>query len=237
MQHVEVLFSIAGHKIQKVIQRAALFHIQFDKLGPLFKGKAKQVADAISMVAPNSIKGKDNVMVVVAGENVVVPSSCFELGTRKEKVSGRKLVPHVIEPSYGVDRILFAVLEHAYSSKDNYVTLHLKGSIAPVKAGVFPLMARDGLDGLATEIHRGLSSQGLMAYYDDSGSIGRRYARMDEIGTPCCVTVDYDTKSDGTVTLRDRDTSEQVRIRMEKVPEAVRLMVNGGGLKSTTSLD
>ena len=209
---------------------------KFDKLGPTFKKNAKMVGEAISRLSPESVKGKDSVTVEVAGEKLSVPSSCFEIGTRKEKVSGRKLVPHVIEPSYGVDRMLFAVLEHAYSSREDYVTLRLKGLVAPVKVGVFPLMARDGLETIALDIHERLTSLGLMSYYDDSGSIGRRYARMDEVGTPCCVTVDYDTKADGTVTLRDRDTSEQVRIPKERVPEAVRLMVRGGGLAALASL-
>jgi glycyl-tRNA synthetase len=209
---------------------------RFDRLGPLFKGRAKQVAEALSKIPSSKAKGKESVTVDVAGERVVVPSSCFEVGTRKEKVSGRKLVPHVIEPSYGVDRILYAVLEHAYSTKEDYVTLRLKGSMAPIKAGVFPLMARDGLDGIAIQIRDDLSSHGLMVYYDDSGSIGRRYARMDEVGTPCCVTVDYDTKSDDTVTVRDRDTSEQVRVPRKRVPEAVTAMVDGKGLKSLAGL-
>jgi len=199
----------------------------FGALGPLFKGKAKLVAEAIAGLSPDVVRGKDKVTVEVAGSRMEIPKSCYEISTKREKVSGRKLVPHVIEPSYGVDRILYAVLDHAYTKKDDYVTLKLSPSVAPVKAGVFPLMPKDGLDKVAEEIYGNLTSSGITAYYDDSGSIGRRYARMDEIGTPCCITVDFDTMKDGEVTLRDRDSSEQVRIERTGVVSAVEAVVSG----------
>jgi glycyl-tRNA synthetase len=208
----------------------------FGALGPLFKGKAKQVAEALSMLPVGSVAGKDHVSVEVDGEKHSVPSSCYDVATRKEKVSGRKLVPHVIEPSYGVDRILFSVLDHAYTQKDDYVILRLKGLVAPIKAGVFPLMARDGLDEIAGAICDELTKAGLAAYYDDSGSIGRRYARMDEIGTPCCITVDYDSKEDGKVTIRERDTAKQLRVDIAKVPRAVKTLLSGGDLESVSAL-
>jgi len=206
----------------------------FGALGPAFKGKAKQVAEALTKLPVASVKGKDKVVVEVSGEKVTVPGSCYEISLRKEKVSGRKLVPHVIEPSYGVDRILFAVLDHSYAVKDDYVTLRLRGLVAPIKAGVFPLMPRDDLDTIALEIHESLAKAGYPTYYDDSGSIGRRYARMDEVGTPCCITVDYDTKTDGCVTIRERDTANQIRVRKEEVPKAVEMIVGGTSLESLT---
>jgi glycyl-tRNA synthetase len=209
---------------------------KFDAVGPLFKAKAKSVAVALGKLLPDRVRGKKSIEVEVGGEKITVPSSCIEIGVRKEKVSGRKIVPHVIEPSYGVDRILYAVLEHAYARKDDRVVLGLKGSVAPIKAGVFPLMAKDGLDSIALELNAFLSEAGVASYYDDSGSIGRRYARMDEVGTPCCVTVDYDTKSNGTVTIRERDTAEQVRVRKELVPKAVEALLEGAELGSVSSL-
>jgi len=210
----------------------------FGALGPVFKGKAKAVAEALAKLQPSSVKGRQSVEVELEGGKVEVPSSCFEVVRRKEKVSGRKLVPHVIEPSYGADRLLYTVLEHAYSKgKEDYITLKLKGLVAPVKAGVFPLMPRDGLDEIALRIEKSLMSAGLASYYDDSGSIGRRYARMDEIGTPCCVTVDYDSKKDGMVTIRDRDSQEQVRVRIEAVPKAVEAIVGGASIGSVKGLD
>ena len=204
--------------------------VRFDVLGKLFKGDTKKVADALAQLPADQVRGRAEVQVSVDGRTVKVPSSCFEAVLKKEKVSGRKLVPHVIEPAYGVDRILYAVLEHAYQKKDDYVTLRLKARVAPIKAGVFPLMSRDGLDGIAMGVYDQLAAAGIQAFYDDGGSIGRRYARMDEVGTPCCITVDYDTKENGTVTLRERDSSEQVRVRTEDVPSAVVKLLSGAGL-------
>ena len=208
----------------------------FGALGPLFKDKAKQVAGVLAKMTVVSVKGKKEVAVEIGGERLQVPSSCFEISTRKEKVSGRKLVPHVIEPSYGVDRMLYAVLDHSYRKKDDYVTLRLKSLVAPIKVGVFPLMAKDGLDKIASGILEAVLRAGFAAYYDDSGSIGRRYARMDEVGTPCCVTVDYDTKTDGTVTIRERDSADQIRIKQELVPRAVGALLSGANLESLPKL-
>ncbi len=208
----------------------------FGALGPRFKGRAKLVAEALAKLPVGSVRGKDSATVTVEGEMVTVPSSCYDIAVKKEKVSGRKLVPHVIEPSYGVDRILFSVLDHAYSVKDDYVTMRLKGLVAPIKAGVFPLMAKDGLDEIAMRICEDLVKAGLTAYYDDSGSIGRRYARMDEIGTPCCITVDYESKDDGKVTIRERDTAEQQRVEIGESAKAVERLLSGGDLRRLKDL-
>lgn len=208
----------------------------FGALGPLFKGEAKQVAEAISKLTPDIVRDKDRVQLEVSGKRFEVPASCYEVVMRKEKVSGRKLVPHVIEPSYGVDRILYAVLDHSYAKKDDYAVLRLKGIVAPIKAGVFPLMPKDGLDSIALELCEELTSNGIAAYYDDSGSIGRRYARMDEVGTLCCLTVDFESKNDGAVTLRDRDTSEQVRISRSKAIQAVSALVSGSSFEDVRKL-
>jgi len=204
----------------------------FGALGPLFKGHAKQVSEALAGLSPQQVEGKTEVSLEIGGKNFVVPSNCYEVVRRREKVSGRKFVPHVIEPSYGVDRMLYAVLDHSYTKKDDYVTLRLKSMVAPVKVGVFPLMARDDLDTMAMEIYSQLTGSGITAYYDDSGSIGRRYARMDEIGTPCCVTVDYDSKTDRSVTIRDRDSTNQMRVKMDRVLETVKALLAGSSFAS-----
>ncbi|MEW5747808.1 MAG: glycine--tRNA ligase [Candidatus Thermoplasmatota archaeon] len=214
--------------------------VRFDVMGKMFKGDTKMVAEALSGMPVGSLKGVEEVTVHAGGRAFQVPSECFEVSMRKEKVTGRKFVPHVIEPAYGVDRILYAVLEHAYSKSakdgEEYVTLKLKGLVAPFKAGVFPLMARDGLDDVASSIQASLSEAGMHTYYDDAGSIGRRYARMDEVGTPCCITVDYQTKEDGTVTVRDRDSTEQRRIKRENVVQAVARLASGAGLGALDGL-
>jgi glycyl-tRNA synthetase len=185
-------------------------------LGPLFKGRAGKIAETLAGMSPDLLsKDCREVQVVIDGEKITVPADCFQVVKVKEKASGVKIVPHVIEPSYGLDRILYAILDHAYSKEGDYTRLKLRGRVAPLKLGIFPLVTKDGLDKVAEEIFDHLTRLGVSCQYDDAGSIGRRYARMDEIGTPFCVTVDYDTLKDDTVTLRERDGAEQVRVKVK----------------------
>ena len=136
-----------------------------------------------------------------------------------DPVTNEKFVPYCVEPSLGVDRMVLAFLCNAYEEqeleKDTRVVLHLHPALAPYKAAVLPLQ-KNKLGGLATEIHDELSKY-FMVDYDETGSIGKRYRREDEIGTPLCITVDFDTVEDGTVTVRDRDTMEQVRIHRNEL--------------------
>ena len=209
---------------------------KYDVMGKLFRGDTKALAEVVAQLPPDAARDRDSVQVDMDGRKFEVPSTCYELAVTTEKISGDKFVPHVIEPAYGVDRILYTLLEHAYRVRDDYVTLSLKGLVAPVKVGVFPLMARDGLDDIARRLYDSFVAEGVAAYYDDSGSIGRRYARMDEVGTPCCVTVDYETKEDGQVTIRDRDSADQVRVKLNDVICAVRNMIEGRSPQSPASM-
>ena len=102
------------------------------------------------------------------------------------------------------------------------VVLSLLPELAPIKVAVFPLVKKDGLPEVAEKIHADLRRAAVPSFFDAAGSIGRRYRRQDEAGTPWCVTVDGQTLEDGTVTIRDRDTLEQVRVSAESVPEWVR---------------
>ncbi|QQR82910.1 glycine--tRNA ligase [Candidatus Campbellbacteria bacterium] len=127
----------------------------------------------------------------------------------------KRFIPHVIEPSLGVDRTVLAVLCDAYREEpvedDVRVVLGLPAAIAPYQVAVLPLMKKDGLSEKAQEIYKELSKSARVLY-DESGSIGKRYRRQDEIGTPVCVTVDHQTLEDGTLTIRDRDTMKQERV-------------------------
>jgi glycyl-tRNA synthetase len=107
------------------------------------------------------------------------------------------------------------------------VVLALHPRLAPLKAAVFPLVKKDGLPELAHKLHDGLKKAALPSFYDEAGSIGRRYRRQDEAGTPWCITVDGQTNEDGTVTLRDRDTLEQSRVSADKVVGWVREKLAG----------
>ncbi len=202
-------------------------------IGPNFKAKAKAVSEAISAQPPSAIKdGK--LRINVDGEDIELGSEYFQVIKRTEKVSGERVIPHVIEPSHGLDRIFYSVLEHAYDydEKEDYVVLRLAPAVAPIKVGVFPLMEKDGLDDLAQRIYGKVHTSRVEAYYDGSGTIGRRYARMDEVGTPWCITVDYDSLKDGTVTIRDRDTTEQKRIQAEDVPRIIDELLAGRSFDS-----
>ena len=125
---------------------------------------------------------------------------------------GEKVIPHVIEPSYGIDRIIYAILESAFheevvspAKEEKRRVLRFKKEIAPVRAAVFPLLNREELKRKAEEVFNMLreemQKQGAIVVYDDSGSIGRRYRRQDEIGTPFCITIDYETLENDTVTV------------------------------------
>ncbi|MEM3401587.1 MAG: glycine--tRNA ligase [Nitrososphaerota archaeon] len=124
---------------------------------------------------------------------------------------GEKIIPHVFELSMGVDRSLFCILEHSYTKESDRTLLKLPPMLAPIQVAVFPLVTKDGLDKKAMEVYEALKLD-FDAIYDDSGSIGRRYRRQDEIGTPFCVTIDYQTMENETVTVRDRDTMNQERV-------------------------
>jgi len=135
---------------------------------------------------------------------------------------GRRFIPHVVEPSFGSDRLVYVAVEYAYQAKKDRALLSLPRDLAPVQVGVYPLVSKDGLPEKAKEVFKFLVSKGFTAEYDESGSIGRRYARADEVGTPLGVTIDYDTLKDETVTIRDRDSWKQVRTEIRQLPELFR---------------
>jgi glycyl-tRNA synthetase len=160
----------------------------------------------------------------------------FDL-SRHQEYSGKRLeyidpatneryVPYVIETSMGVDRAALVLLADAYREDEvegeTRVVLSLNPQIAPMKVGVFPLVKKDGMPEMAEKLHHALRAAAIPSFYDVSGAIGRRYRRQDEVGTPWCVTVDGQSTEDGTVTIRDRDTLEQVRVASDEVVDWVR---------------
>jgi glycyl-tRNA synthetase len=196
-------------------------------LGPKFKSDAGKIKAVLEGMNADDLVGKDTVTLEIEGETFEVSVDCFDVQMVKEKESGRRYTPSVIEPSYGIDRIFYSVLEHAYSEEDDYVTLKLDPSIAPIKVGVFPLMGKDELNSKSRPIDEAIRDKGIITYYDESGSIGRRYARMDEVGTPYCITVDYDTLKDDTVTIRDRDSKEQTRVKIDGIFDVLMKLLGG----------
>jgi glycyl-tRNA synthetase len=161
--------------------------------------------------------------------------------TQHQKFSGRDMtyfdddtkeryIPYVVEPSGGVDRAALAFLCEAYcedTAPDEHgqpqarTVMKLHPRLAPTKAAVFPLVKKDGMPEIATKIYRALKAAGLASFYDEKGAVGRRYRRQDEAGTPFCFTVDGQTLQDQTVTVRDRDSLQQVRLPADAVVDYV----------------
>lgn len=145
-----------------------------------------------------------------------------------DESTGEKFIPHCIEPTFGVERTILAVLSSAYTvdklGDEERVYLKLSPNIAPVRAAVFPLLKnKPELVSKAREVYSMLKSEIPNIEWDDNGNIGKRYRRQDEIGTPHCITVDFDTLEDDTITLRDRDTGEQERVLIADLVSRIKL--------------
>jgi len=191
-------------------------------LGPEFGGQAGAVVDALERLAAEDPGAFDaeSVPVEVDGETVSVPVEATGFEVVEETEHGEHVTPHVVEPSFGVDRLVYTVLVHALRQDEvdgeSRTYLALPPSVAPTFVGVFPLTG--ALEPRAEALVERLREHGLSAAYDASGSIGRRYRRQDEVGTPFCVTVDERTADDDTVTVRERDSTEQVRVDLADLP-------------------
>jgi glycyl-tRNA synthetase len=133
-----------------------------------------------------------------------------------DPITNEKVLPHVFELSLGIDRSIYSILENSFSEdKDNNRTfLKLKPYLAPIVVGILPLVKKPEIEEIAKQIYTNLKKD-FDAYYDESGSIGRRYRRLEEIGVPFAITVDYDSLIDNSVTIRYRDTMEQKRIKIK----------------------
>jgi glycyl-tRNA synthetase len=161
--------------------------------------------------------------------------------TYRDELTNERYTPHVIEPSAGADRATLAFLCEAYhedqapdenGQMQSRVVLRLNPRIAPIKAAVFPLVKKDGMPEVAKEIY-GALKQKFNVFYDEKGAVGRRYRRQDEAGTPYCITVDGQSLSDRTVTIRDRDSLEQHRVKIDDVVAEVERRVLTAGQTAT----
>ncbi|MEM0475477.1 MAG: glycine--tRNA ligase [Candidatus Norongarragalinales archaeon] len=149
-----------------------------------------------------------------------------------DEAAKQKIIPFVVEPSLGTDRLVFTLLCEAFKEKiekgETKTILSLNPRIAPVQACVFPLMKKDGLAEKARGVFDSLKKEGFAVEYDESGSIGKRYARADEIGTPFCITIDYDSLEKNDCTIRERDSAAQERVKLKDLPRKLRAKLEGG---------
>ncbi|KAI1434209.1 glycyl-tRNA synthetase [Xylaria sp. CBS 124048] len=218
--------------------------LQRNKFGPKFKRDSKAVEAALMETSQKRreqlakvLEETGSITIDIAnvpGGKVTVPREVFVIEQRTRVENIREFVPNVIEPSFGIGRILYALLEHSYWTRGTSGTdearsvLSFLPQVAPTKVLIVPLSNNDAFDSYCHELSRKLRSMGVSNRIDDSSaSIGKRYSRNDELGTPLGITVDFQTVQDGTVTLRDRDSTDQVRSEKETILAAIKAMVEG----------
>ncbi|UCF45579.1 MAG: glycine--tRNA ligase [Candidatus Bathyarchaeota archaeon] len=197
------------------------------KMGPAFKAEATKVADLLLKASAEEVATSLEKNGYYMVENYRILPNHVDFSCQETVVRGKRFIPHVVEPSFGSDRLVYVTLEYAYHVKDDRVLMSFPRTIAPTQIGVYPLVSKDGLVEKAEEMHKLLVNEGFTAEFDETGSIGRRYARADEAGVPLGITIDYDTMSDGTVTIRNRDSWQQVRSPIKDLPELLQKYFKG----------
>ena len=195
-------------------EEAEVWRPDIGKLGKEFRGDAKLILEAIK-----DIELKPGIALNIDGESIVLDESYMDLKVERKS---QMVYPNVVEPSFGLDRILYCLLESSWNVEGEREWVSLPQDTSPYDLLVAPLMTKDGLDEKAHEIMKAAIDVGVDAYYDEAGSIGRRYARADEIGIFYSMTIDHQTLEDGTITLRERDSKNQSRIQIEDALNRVR---------------
>jgi glycyl-tRNA synthetase len=218
-EHADDSFTVFREYDEPVTTERATVDPDMSYLGPEFGGDAAAVADALEELAARDRAAFDGetVTVTVEGDEHEIPRERTGFVVEDVTEHGEHVRPHVIEPAFGVGRAVYAVLAHAHETDEvageQRDVLRLPPRVAPTFVGVFPLTDQDGLPERARDVADRLRGAGLDVTYDDSGSIGRRYRRQDEVGTPYCVTLDADPA--GTATIRERDSTAQARVDVD----------------------
>jgi glycyl-tRNA synthetase len=211
-------------KEPKIVKRKrALFNKAI--IGRIFRERTREILTKLQTLPLEYLEERVSNKQPIKIDDIEIPPEAIKIVEVEEKVSGKKFIPHVVEPSFGIERLIYVVLEHSYKEKEGRVVLSLPRSLAPIKVAVFPLNESD--KELVKEARRiyDLVKKEFEAIYDESGSIGRRYARVDEIGVPAAVTIDYRTLEDKTVTVRDRDTWKQIRVKEDELIDVLRKFI------------
>ena len=189
-------------------------------IGPLFKNDAAAVIDALEDLDVNDVLPKK--ITLNNGNIVTITSDMIEIKKIENTISGEWFTPHVIEPAFGIDRIIWHLFDHSFQELvkegDDYTILKFNDKVSPIDAIILPLFEKDGMDQIATEITDLANAiPGVKVEKDTSKSIGRRYARADEIGVPWTITVDHLSTKDKTVTIRRRDDQKQIRATIQEI--------------------
>ena len=190
-------------------------------LGPTFKGRAGKVIEALQNLTEIPEKMPFE-LALTDGSNVQITDDMVTRRSEEVTVHGEWFTPHVIEPAFGIDRIIWHILDHSYTETEKegekYSIMRLSSMVSPFDVAVLPLFDKEGMGEIASDILSKVNSMpGLRGEMDSSRSIGRRYARIDEIGVPWAITVDHETLKDGSVTVRRRDDQKQIRVAVDEV--------------------
>ncbi|CAI5521720.1 unnamed protein product [Closterium sp. Naga37s-1] len=210
-------------------------------IGKAFKRDAKLIAEsleamteaeALAMKAALEADGKVEYTPCGGSQAFSLSKEMVAISKEKKKLQGQSFTPSVIEPSFGIGRIIYCIYEHSFYSRPSAdearTVFRFTPLVAPIKCTVFPLVQRGDLEKVAQEASAGLTKGGVANKIDTTGTtIGKRYARTDELGCPFAITVDGQTLEDGTVTLRERDSTAQVRIHKDEVASVVRQLADG----------
>ncbi len=195
-------------------------------VGPRFKDKSQNISNALENLT--SLPEEFPFKLKIANEDISIEENMVEKKMIKSIERGEWFIPHVVEPAFGIDRIIWHILEHSYNEiqkedGENYTVLSLKNNIAPLDFSVYPLYEKGGMDKLSREIISSIRKiKGINVNYDGSKSIGRRYARGDEIGVPFAITIDHQSVEDNTVTIRERDSQTQKRMSVEELLDFIK---------------
>jgi len=211
------------------------------KIGKEYKQKGQTLIKYLSTLADDDIAAAEKlqadlatgapVKVVVGADEFTVTNQLVTFTKVQKKIAGKHITPGVIEPSFGIGRILYSVLEHSYYERGNDEqrrVLSLPPAIAPVKCSVLPLLQNETLTAFIPRLTQLLTRHGISSKVDETGqSIGRRYARTDEIGIPFGITIDHETTEKDSITLRERDSTSQVRVPINEVASLISQLIEG----------
>ena len=236
-EHADDDFTIFREFDEPRTEEQAVVDPDMSVLGPEYGSEAADVAAALAELAERNPAAFDDetVQVTVGGETRTVDTEVADFRIEERTVHGEHITPHVIEPSFGIDRTVYTLLAHAFREdevdEEARTYLSLSPTVAPTDVGVFPLVSNvPELVDRAEAVVDDLRQAGFSVVADDSGSIGRRYRRQDEVGTPFCVTVDRDGLEGAgpdTVTVRERDSGRQVRLPVESLSTELGAVLGG----------
>ena len=221
------LYAVKQLKSPKMLKKRI---VKYDKnaIINMFGSKAPLIFKALSTMSSEDLaklveESKED-FVNVGG--VEIPKNILRIETVEENIWIEKFIPHVAEPSFGAERLLYVVLEYAYSEDGNRIVFRVPKQLAPIKVGIATLVDREPLERIAQEIFNTLKKFYYVQYLEGS-SIGKKYAQADEIGIPYVITVDYDSISNRSVTIRDRDSRKQIRVPIEDIVKVIDLGLKG----------